>query len=297
MPTTREIICPKCGAIAGTSSVFWSSSKPYCSVCGWNLERAKEGERRSLKQIPFTLLWVGIVFGSVIYFSTLKHSSPGIFPFLIIGIVALGAFTSWKRLKVLGDLRPTRGFPDTSRPVVPNPSAAAADVKTRILYDRLITLSKPRRISTKTSTVMLLIVFLCIISIAVTVFVLGHTKTNPNPNSSNIFMDILSTLIFALIFLPMAGGAVRSVFRDRKLLANGDIAIGVVVSQETIGGRSKTSKIKYDFKDRAGRIFTGKSNDESRELYEDMSTLVFYDRGNPAKNVALAGSTVDLLDV
>jgi hypothetical protein len=296
MPTTREIICPKCGALAGTSSVFLSLSKPYCSVCGWNLERAKEGERRNLKQLPFTLLWVAIVFGSVIYFSAAKHSSPGILPFFVIGLVEIGAFTSWRRLKVMGDLRPSRGFPDASRPVTPNQSPSAVDVKTRILYDRLLVLSRPRRISLKLSTRLLLVAFICFVSVAVSVLILDHTKTNPNPNSANTVTNISFFMIFALIFISMAGGTVRSVFRDRKLLANGDIAIGVVVDQETIGGKSKTSKIKYDFKDAAGRTYTGKSNDGTRELYEDMSTVVFYDRDNPAKNVPLAGSTVDLVD-
>ena len=94
----------------------------------------------------------------------------------------------------------------------------------------------------------------------------------------------------------MAGETVRSVFRDRKLLANGDIAIAVIVGQETIGGKSKASKIEYEFKDLAGRTYTGKSKDETRELYEDMQTLVFYDRDNPAKTSALVGATFDLLD-
>ena len=109
-------------------------------------------------------------------------------------------------------------------------------------------------------------------------------------------MDVAFFLAFAGISLTVMGGTIRSVFRDRRLIANGDIAVGVIVCQETIGGKSKTSRIEYDFKDAAGRTYTGKCDDGSRELYEVMQTLVFYNRDNPAENVALVGAKFDLVD-
>ena len=158
---------------------------------------------------------------------------------------------------------------------MPNQSPSAADVKTRILYDRLRTLSKPRRISLKTSTRILIGVFLFIIGVALYSIILGHRTTYPKANAANVFTDFAFFAMFALIWLTMAGGTVRSVFRDGKLLANGDVAIAVIVSQEMTGRKSQTSRIEYEFKDAAGRGYTGKSNDETRELYEDVQTLVF----------------------
>jgi hypothetical protein len=296
MFTTKEIACPKCGAIANAPSTFWASGKPYCAVCGWNLERAKEGERHSLKRLPLSLLWAGLVFGLVFYLPSQKHSSPGIFPFLFIGLIVVGAFMSWRRLRALTELRPTASYPGTSRLVAPVQSPSADDVKTRILHDRLVASGQPRRISLKGSTIFLSLVFVIIIAAVLTATFIAHQNNPPNANPANVFEDVAFFLLFGVIALSMVIGTLRSIIRDRKLLANGDVAIGVVVSQETVGGKSKTSKIKYDFKDAAGRTYTGKSNDETHELYEDMTTLVFYDRDSPARNVALVGSTWNLVD-
>jgi hypothetical protein len=103
-------------------------------------------------------------------------------------------------------------------------------------------------------------------------------------------------LLFGLIASAITGTTVRAVFRDRRLLAHGDIAIAVITSQNMEGGKSKNSYIRYEFKDMAGRMWTGKGNDASRELYEDMQTPVFYNHERPSENVTLVNATLTFVD-
>jgi hypothetical protein len=70
----KKIVCPKCGMQAIGANGFWGTSKPYCSFCGWNVERAKEVERTSLKQLPRGLLFFGAVLGALAYFSKEKFT-------------------------------------------------------------------------------------------------------------------------------------------------------------------------------------------------------------------------------
>jgi hypothetical protein len=69
-------------------------------VCGWNLERAKEKERRNLKQLPIALLTIGFVLGVMAYASASGSGARILVPVFAV-ILAIAAFTSWKNLKTL----------------------------------------------------------------------------------------------------------------------------------------------------------------------------------------------------
>jgi uncharacterized protein (DUF983 family) len=289
----HETRCPKCGAQTLITGNALRREKPYCSVCGWNLERAKEYETKTLKQLPLAILWIGFVLGMMGLFST--PPKPGIIMFALIFVVvlSLSAFSSWKNLNAIKNSQPYVKAPEN----VAIPNTQLPDrAQIRITFERLLSLSKPRRISLKTSTRLLLVVFLIIISGITTGLVLSHRSSLPKGNAGNTLTDIAFFIVFAGISLSIVGGMIRSVVRDRRLLSNGEIAVGVIVGQKIVGGRSKTSRITYEFKDGAGKTYAGKSDDETRELYEDMQTLVFYDRDNPAENVTLVGATVKLED-
>jgi hypothetical protein len=43
-------------------------------------------------------------------------------------------------------------------------------------------------------------------------------------------------------------------------------------------------------------MILGKDRDDSRKLYEDMQTPVFYNPENPSENVVLANATATLID-
>ena len=69
-----------------------------------------------------------------------------------------------------------------------------------------------------------------------------------------------------------------------------------VCGQSFAGGESRNSRITYEFKDAAGRTFSGKCTDRTRKLFEEMQTPVFYDPTNPARSIALVGATYDMVE-
>jgi hypothetical protein len=109
------------------------------------------------------------------------------------------------------------------------------------------------------------------------------------------FGDLALFLFFALIWSAIGITTIRSARKDRKLLAEGNIAMATVTRQELSHGRHRTSQIQYEFRDVTGRRVYGDGTDESRELYEDMEVPVFYDPDVPSRNVALCAATCELI--
>jgi hypothetical protein len=76
----------------------------------------------------------------------------------------------------------------------------------------------------------------------------------------------------------------RNRFRERQILANGELASGYVTAQNN--GRY-TQSIQYCFRLAGGKLISGQCNDASRSLYEGMTVPVFYDAENPARSIPL----------
>ena len=64
--------------------------------------------------------------------------------------------------------------------------------------------------------------------------------------------------------------------RNRSLLELGKLTVGRVTWQKTVGGKSKTSRITYVFKDDSGFERHGEGTDRSRKYREGMPLLVFF---------------------
>ncbi len=291
----KDVCCPRCGAPAITASPRRGEGKPYCSVCGWNLERAKQKERVALKQTLFFLLCVGAV-AALVTFASASGRLPKVFTSIWIGLVVVGGVTAWRRLKTLESEPVGSSYSASSATLTP----PAAVVQNRIVFARIRTLSKPRNIKLKISSL-----FMCGACAAMLVAIIVSTyfyavrarTVTPKLGSLNEIVDLLTFVLFILIWLSITVPTIRGVFRDRRLLSNGEIGIAVVTRQSSTGGKSKTSRIEYQFQDVAGLQQTGKSTDESRELYEDMETPVFYSPENPSENVPLVGAAYNLVDL
>jgi len=76
----------------------------------------------------------------------------------------------------------------------------------------------------------------------------------------------------------------RKRFRERQILANGELAAGHVIAQHN--GRYSQS-IQYYFRLAGGKLIAGQCNDASRSLYEGMTVAVFYDANNPTRSIPL----------
>ena len=84
----------------------------------------------------------------------------------------------------------------------------------------------------------------------------------------------------------------RNRFRERQILANGELASGYVTAQNN--GRYVQS-IQYCFRLAGGKLIAGQCNDASRSLYEGMTVPVFYDAENPTRSIPLDCSLTKII--
>jgi hypothetical protein len=142
--TVKKLSCPRCGTQTLGGDGFWSTSKPYCSYCGWNIERAKELES-SLRQLSWSLPLIGAFFGAIAYF--LKQEFA-LFPFLFLCALTIAwAVASWKRLKLLNESHPAVEYTIA----LASATTAAEHIKRNrgSAPQDLLTLTRPRRVRLK----------------------------------------------------------------------------------------------------------------------------------------------------
>ena len=285
------IQCPRCGLEAAGARTFWRDQKPFCPACGWNVDRANAPGGKNQKQLA--IVFVGIaMFFAVIGFLTSSSSNPHRGNFVAFGFVLLCmALISWHRSKSRKSAQPA-GMATSPPSNVTNAVAKPGPAD----YDRLLMLRRPRTIRLKKSMGMFVIVYAVILgSVGYAVF-LVTARGGSKAGFHSLFPNLFPLAMFALIWAIFVATMFRSIVRDRGLLIDGEIAIGTVTSQSYAGGESRDSRIVYEFKDAAGRTFSGKSTDRTRKVFEEMRTPVFYDPANPSRNIALVGATYDLVD-
>ena len=283
------IQCPRCGREAVGGRGVWSERKPYCAACGWNADRVNVsgGTNQKLFAIVIIAMFLGIV-GALAASSNNPHRGSFV-PFAFVLLVL--AFISWHRAKSQKPSQTAGAAVSSNFKVNSAPPNTAAPV-----YERLLMSRRPRAIRLKTSIRIFVIVYAVILgSVGYGVYqaaARGGTKAGFH----GLFPNVFPLAMFALIWALFVATMFRSIVRDRSLLSDGEIAVGIVTSQSYAGGENRESRIVYEFKDAAGRTFSGKGSDRTRTLFEEMQTPVFYDPTNPARNVALAAATYDVVD-
>jgi hypothetical protein len=101
---------------------------------------------------------------------------------------------------------------------------------------------------------------------------------------------ILSGWLTLMLSIPLV-----TQWSNRRLLREGEVTAGRVVYQKQISsGRSTWSLILYAFADAQGCGFIGRGRDFSDSIATDAPVLVYYDRSNPAENVAAECTTFEL---
>jgi hypothetical protein len=200
-----------------------------------------------------------------------------------------GAIASWRKLKLLEASYPTTSYK------APLPGLSAAESRTQTnraaVFEQLRNLATPRQVRFKPVPRIISIAFP--ISIAAGVywaFLLARTGIA-------ISSDLFVLLGVAIVWSAIAITSIRRAIRDRKLLTEGGLAIGVVTRQYLTGGKHQRSEIQYEFKDAAGRTYVRSATDDSRTLYEEMETPVFYTPANPEVSVPLATASCELKSV
>lgn len=285
------IQCPRCGREADGGGRFWRDGKPYCPACGWNVDRANALRGTSQKLLAIYLF--GIAIFLAVIGSTAASSKKHLWNFAAFGVMLLVlAFISWHRKKSRKS--------EQSSVAIATPSSSLNAFRTPInpaipAYERLRMLSRPRVIRLKAPLrifTLIAITLLGGVGSAVSILVQKQGTKTEFYALPNLMPFAMFVLIWSLIAIAM----LRSVVRDRGLVSDGEIAVATVTSQWFAGGESRDSRITYEFKDAAGRTFSGKATDRTRKIFEEMQTPVFYDPMNPAKNVPLVGATYDVVE-
>jgi hypothetical protein len=153
------------------------------------------------------------------------------------------------------------------------------------LEHQLDRLQRPRTVAIAwRDRVILLFVFLfvCLWTILWTRSILNNWKSHAQ-------WDVFA-IVFLLAFVGMWLYEVRRELRNRPILIEGEFALGKVTSQRDVGGRTKKSKIAYEFTDALGRTWNGRGYDSTKAYTENMSLMVFYEPHDPSQNVTLCAT-------
>lgn len=114
------------------------------------------------------------------------------------------------------------------------------------------------------------------------------------PASSSSVTDVILNFLFSPIMIAASIVTFWKVRRDRKLLRDGELAVGIVTHQELVKGRTTNSRVRYRFNDASGQLYQGKGWDRSFKLKPAMSVIVFYDSKHPGKNILTSTAICEL---
>jgi hypothetical protein len=261
--------------------------KFYCSRCGWNHEIARRELSTTIKVSVF-LVTLGVIFAVVV---RVRNPNEG-WAWIAI-LLAFSAFPLFYALSALYQVRQLRNL--SFHPA--NHKAAAftisemessSDVPPKTIvfkekeFPELVALPRPRKLK-MTWKGRRYVTFALVVVGLYTVYVLPATWNEfSNPHSAqgkNWMLLAPMAVIYGCSFAFF-----RNRFRERQILANGELASGYITAQNN--GRY-TQSIQYCFRLADGKLIAGQCTDASRSLYEGMTVPVFYDAENPTRSIPL----------
>jgi membrane protein implicated in regulation of membrane protease activity len=144
------------------------------------------------------------------------------------------------------------------------------------------TLNRPRAISIEPSRIARWLSFLTLNSFLTWLGVSEIAK-----NGLSISFSTLVALVMLSVVAHTTFYCARRELLDRRLLMNGDSAVGKVLMQEMVGHRTKVSEIQYEFNDRDGNRWHGSGEDTTREYFTGAPIVIIYEPSDPSRNVAV----------
>jgi hypothetical protein len=280
-----EVNCPHCASRAVRVGLI-HGYKFYCSRCGWNHEIVR-GELSSAIRVSFFLVALGVIFAVVVRVKNPDEewAWAGIL-LAFSGLPIYYAISSFQQMRKLTSLS-FQPSPDQSRTfAVSEMSSSGVPTKTIAFKEKefpeLAVLPRPRKLK-MTWKGRFYVIFALVVLSLFTVYglpALWGAFNNPHAVQGRNWSLITSLAViygYSFVFF-------RNRFRERQLLANGELASGYVTAQNSGG---YTQSIQYCFKLSGGRLVFGRCNDASRSLYEGMTVPVFYDPENSARSIPL----------
>jgi hypothetical protein len=282
----RKVNCPDCGASAAKVSLR-RGCKFYCSQCGWNRENAREALVSLIRQSLF-LAALGVIFAVVV---SVKNPNQR----WLAGAILL-AFSAWPLFYAVSaryQLRKLRqhalqpGSHRTGSVALANATPLPGDDSQAITFRQkefpeLATIPRPRKLKTTWkgrgywAFALVLVVLYTMYGVSAA---LGEFRISHSWNGNDFMPLVPAAMIYGWFFFFL-----RNRIRERRLLADGELATGYVTAQSN--GRY-TQSIDYCFRRADGAMVAGSCHDASRSLFEGMPVAVFYDAQDPRRSVPL----------
>jgi hypothetical protein len=279
-----SVVCPQCKAPAAISL-----GKAYCPQCGWNREAAERQTRLLLRLLPALV----IVFDAplIIWVLTGHAALPGlaIFGLLAIAPAMFLVLVVWRGVKKIET--PANHAPE--KPLQASaPEIAAPNQNLAEQFRILLELPRPRPVRLSSRGKSSLTVMGAGLLLLVIVLVLMVSL--PSAGARKNIAPRRLALVYALP-LGLAGVLAiltrRGLARERRLLAEGEVALGRVTRQWS---SRNGNGIRYEFTTATGETISRSATDYSRQFYEGMSVPVFYEAQQPKRQIALCGSFYEI---
>lgn len=289
MKLMSSISCPRCGSTVPLRRFFNPANKPFCSRCGWNLDRAEAA--LVAKNNMFKILPLGIaVAGMFIAFAASRSHSPmPLLPLILFASIILAllwGFYSARRAVATAKL-------------TANPSFAIEQTPLNPAFQMLQSIPRPRRVRFKFQGNLAVIAVIPVAGLAFAAsFIAGAQPHRRNyPRNVDSFTILLPLLVMIAVFVILIVLPLLREKRNLPLLRDGQLAFARVTSQQTVQqGKTSYSRIDYEFKTDTGQQIQNSVRDLTNSVFEDMTVPVFYDPLDPSKNVASCATYLKVVD-
>lgn len=282
----KAVSCPDCES---TTTTF--AGRRYCEQCGWKLEKARAHLAPGIAiLICFPVILV--VSGAVILGVVMWLGGPLEAVYALIGTVA-GVLGWWylRHRKVVAHFAElAERFAGRAERA---PKPIADDERERYVW--LLRMQPPRpirmRIGARVQLVLNAGFFIAVLWFAGReLFAAWRTSALWRDALLNYLVQFLVVLglLFAFLRWP------RALQRERSLLVQGTVTLARITSIEP-GTDGDSSIVEFDFRDQSGQIRHGKGRDRGDHPAEGAVVPVFYDPDDPARHIALSGSSYEIL--
>jgi hypothetical protein len=279
--------CPHCHKEAKETRSFLlgDSVGVYCNDCGWNTEKAAKNLR-----IDIWVMWTLSAVGVLLIAAAWMKESWGLRMALGIAIafVALpfgsGLITRHRLSKIrVGHV----SAPEAIFHGMVTTAATRADA----LQPRDVSLATRPRVTRLTKRGYVYSLGMALATLFVLWILSFGLRGMVGPSSADKTKSMLIVLLWSVFFWSCVS-FYRNRIRERRLFMNGELALGVVMTQSNT---QFGSRIVYSYRDANGNVFQSRATDFSKKLYEEMTVHVFYNPLNSRESAALEGSLYQVL--
>lgn len=272
----KSLACPRCGSPVVVHQFLNFAGKPFCGRCGWNLDRAETALAAKGSALKLLLVGIGAI-GLVTVFAASRANTPAIF--LIPGLFAVVALAPlWSNYSARRAIAAAKG--------TANPSLALGQPPLAPALQMLQTIPRPRKVRFRFGgSFAAVAIAIALIAVANAV-VFANLRRGPEGVRGLGLAPLLPVLFVGLVFAVAIIVPLVREKRNLPLLRDGELAIGRVVSQQTVRqGKASYSRIEYEFQTNTGQQMNGSCRDLTNSVFEDMTIPVFYDPLNSSKNI------------